>query len=83
MHVLVVVGWCMFAGPGSNNDEITAGTRSVLARVLSALGIRSMLDIGCGDLNWMQHFNLSGQRLVRRRVGCGVWGMGCGVWGVG
>jgi hypothetical protein len=45
--------------PGSGSDEITAGTRSVLGKVLRGLGVDSMLDIGCGDWNWMKLLNLS------------------------
>ena len=50
------------SGPGSNSDEITAGTRRVLGQVLEELGIRSILDVGCGDLHWIRNLDLSSVR---------------------
>jgi tetratricopeptide (TPR) repeat protein len=58
------------SGPGSGSDEITEGTRAVLDKVLRGLHVQSMLDIGCGDWNWMKLLNLSGTLCVR----CSLYG---------
>ena len=48
------------SGPGSGSDDVTVGTRDVLVEVLRTLQVGSMLDVGCGDWNWMKLLDLSG-----------------------
>ena len=38
----------------------TESIRAKLPAVIQTLGIQSMLDVGCGDWNWMRHVDLSG-----------------------
>jgi SAM-dependent methyltransferase len=45
------------SGPGSSLAQ-TAVIRDRLPKLIAELGIKSMLDIPCGDLNWMQHVEL-------------------------
>jgi hypothetical protein len=45
------------SGPGSSLAE-TQELRERLPLVLESLAIRSLLDAGCGDLNWMEHVQL-------------------------
>ena len=40
------------SGPGSRREH-TQRLRTELPRLLSRLGVRRLLDIGCGDFNWM------------------------------
>lgn len=47
------------SGTGSSL-RATAILRRELPRVLRELGIRSMLDVPCGDFHWMSHMDLSG-----------------------
>jgi hypothetical protein len=55
------------SGPGSSLDQ-TAVIRDRLPKLLAKLGIKSVLDIPCGDLNWMQHVDLgSAHRCGYRR----------------
>ena len=42
------------SGPGSTVER-TQVLRTELANLLKGLGVRSLLDIPCGDLNWMQY----------------------------
>lgn len=44
------------SGPGSSLAQ-TEILRSHLAYVLKALDIRTLVDAGCGDVNWMQHIS--------------------------
>ena len=41
------------SGPGSTAEE-TVGVRTVLPHLLALLGIRSILDVPCGDFNYMR-----------------------------
>jgi hypothetical protein len=45
------------SGQGSNLEQ-TATLRVALPRILSMLGVRSLLDAPCGDLHWMRHVDL-------------------------
>jgi len=45
------------SGPGSGLAR-TAEIRADLAALLATLGVRSMLDAGCGDFHWMQAADL-------------------------
>jgi SAM-dependent methyltransferase len=45
------------SGPGSRREH-TQRLRIELPRLLSRLGIRRLLDIGCGDFNWMRETQL-------------------------
>ena len=45
------------SGSGSSL-RATAAIRAELPRLLTALQIKSMLDVPCGDLNWMKEVNL-------------------------
>jgi SAM-dependent methyltransferase len=47
------------SGTGSNLDE-TATLRASLPPLLRGLGARRLLDVPCGDFNWMRHVDLSG-----------------------
>ncbi len=51
------------SGPGSTVSR-TTGLRNSLQDVLKRYGIESMLDLPCGDFNWMKHVNLSGIRYM-------------------
>jgi hypothetical protein len=42
----------------------TATLRTELPALLQQLGVQSMLDLPCGDFNWMQHVDLSGIQYV-------------------
>ena len=45
------------SGPGSRREH-TQRLRSELPRLLSRLGVSRVLDIGCGDFNWMREIEL-------------------------
>ncbi len=45
------------SGPGSNLRQ-TATVRSILPMVLKEFHIKTMLDIPCGDFNWMKEVDL-------------------------
>jgi len=45
------------SGPGSDSDQTRIIIKE-LPTLLSELNISTMLDIPCGDLNWMQHVEL-------------------------
>lgn len=50
--------------PGSGVGSTVAGTanlREKLPALLDSLGVKTLLDIGCGDFSWMQHVLLSQQ----------------------
>ena len=47
------------SGTGSNLDE-TAQLRTSLPHLLRRLNTRRLLDVPCGDFNWMSHVDLSG-----------------------
>ena len=47
------------SGPGSTLDA-TAGLRPELAGLIRALGVRILIDAGCGDFNWMRETDLDG-----------------------
>lgn len=47
------------SGVGSELEQ-TAELRTALPALLQQYQIRSLLDLPCGDFNWMQHVNLSG-----------------------
>jgi SAM-dependent methyltransferase len=46
------------SGPGSSSAQ-TATLRRLLPDLLQTLGVRSLLDAGCGDFNWMRQLNLA------------------------
>ena len=45
------------SGPGSNL-AMTEAVRARLPQLVQDTGVRSMLDIPCGDYNWMKHLGL-------------------------
>ncbi|MCP3903955.1 MAG: class I SAM-dependent methyltransferase [Planctomycetes bacterium] len=45
------------SGTGSTLEQ-TAHLRAALPPLLTRLGIRTMLDLPCGDLNWIRHVEL-------------------------
>lgn len=45
------------SGTGSTLDA-TASVRTKLPRLLKSIGTRSLLDVGCGDYNWMRTVGL-------------------------
>ncbi len=47
------------SGPGSSRKAALPATR-LLRRTLRQRGVKSVLDLGCGDWNWMQTLNLPG-----------------------
>lgn len=47
------------SGSGSRAQE-AQGLIHVLPQVMQLLGIQSLLDLGCGDFNWLQYTDLSG-----------------------
>lgn len=47
------------SGEGSEVG-ITAGIREAIPPLLRRLDVRSVLDVPCGDFNWMQHVDLTG-----------------------
>lgn len=47
------------SGTGSSLDS-TAVLRASLPPLLRGLNVRRMLDVPCGDFNWMRHVDLSG-----------------------
>ena len=46
------------SGSGSEIDN-TGSVRSRVADLLSGFGIQALLDVGCGDFNWMKEVQLS------------------------
>jgi hypothetical protein len=51
------------SGPGSSLQQ-TAAIRDQLPRLIKELEITSLLDIPCGDLNWMQDVDLGVTRYI-------------------
>lgn len=51
------------SGPGST-VEVTKILRPRLADVLQRLGVRSLVDAPCGDMNWMRHLNYPFEKFV-------------------
>ena len=51
------------SGAGSTLEETTS-LRARLPHLLRRLAVRRLLDIPCGDFNWMQHVDLSGIEYV-------------------
>ena len=51
------------SGPGSTLARAEA-FRGDLERVLGELGVRSLLDVGCGDFNWMRTLAVPLERYV-------------------
>lgn len=49
------------SGPGSSLES-TENLREGLPRLVAALGARSLLDIPCGDFQWMRHVSLGVER---------------------
>ena len=47
------------SGPGSETD-VTEKMRIELEKLLISISIKSLLDAGCGDFNWMREINLNG-----------------------
>lgn len=47
------------SGPGSTFDA-TRNIRAALPEIFETYKIKSVLDIPCGDFNWMQHVDLDG-----------------------
>ena len=51
------------SGQGSNLEQ-TAALREALPSVLADLGVRSLLDVPCGDYNWIRHLDLGLDRYI-------------------
>jgi SAM-dependent methyltransferase len=51
------------SGSGSERAQ-TAALVQALPPLLQQFNVRSLLDVPCGDLNWMQHVDLSGVRYI-------------------
>jgi len=51
------------SGPGSGKTR-TERLRSELSRLIKNLGVRSMLDLPCGDFNWMSCVDLSSVQYI-------------------
>ena len=51
------------SGPGSTIEE-TAPIRAALEALMVELGIKSLLDLPCGDHNWMSQVNLHGVKYL-------------------
>ena len=51
------------SGPGSTLDATTT-LRKGLVEAFPALGIRSLVDAPCGDLNWMRHVQFPFDRYI-------------------
>ncbi len=47
------------SGPGSSLDQ-TKVVRRVVASILKKYNIKTILDVPCGDFNWMSHVDLTG-----------------------
>src|ERR1700690_4609194 len=45
------------SGPGSNL-RVTEEIRKAIPELIADLGVRSILDIPCGDFNWMSRLDL-------------------------
>src|SRR5262245_30640945 len=51
------------SGPGSTLER-TKGLREDFAALLRELGVRSVLDAGCGDFHWASHADLPVDRWI-------------------
>ncbi|HEV8722667.1 MAG TPA: hypothetical protein VGW77_18770 [Candidatus Binatia bacterium] len=51
------------SGPGSSLFQ-TATVRAALPGVIQQFGVKSMLDIPCGDFNWMKEVTLDVDRYI-------------------
>ncbi|MCW5912008.1 MAG: class I SAM-dependent methyltransferase [Cyclobacteriaceae bacterium] len=51
------------SGPGSTFER-TKSVRAELPRIVSNYKIKSLLDVPCGDFNWMKLVNLTGVKYV-------------------
>lgn len=51
------------SGPGSSLDATTE-IRDLLPGLLNELGVRSLLDLPCGDFHWMQNVDLPGVQYI-------------------
>lgn len=51
------------SGPGSSLED-TAELRSVLPNLLTELGVKSLLDLPCGDLKWISQVPLGLEKYV-------------------
>ncbi len=51
------------SGPGSTLDS-TVSLRSALPGILLDLGIRTLVDAPCGDMNWMRHLQYSFEKFI-------------------
>ncbi len=51
------------SGPGSDMEK-TQVVRELLPQLIKELNIESILDVPCGDFNWMQHVQLTGIRYI-------------------
>src|SRR5260221_7125989 len=51
------------SGFGSNLVQ-TTGIRAALPKLIAELGVRTFLDIPCGDWYWMQHLNLGAESYI-------------------
>ena len=46
------------SGPGSSLG-FTVETRAFLESIIARHGVRTIVDVGCGDFHWMQHVDLA------------------------
>lgn len=63
------------SGPGSNLLE-TRTIRRDLPRLFAKYGVRSILDVPCGDFNWMKEMDLAGVNYAEYLITtspCRVW----------
>ena len=51
------------SGSGSTMEQ-TAHIRAVLPDLFKELGVKSILDVPCGDFNWLQHVDLGDIRYI-------------------
>ena len=51
------------SGPGSTVD-VTKVLRARLVDMLQRLGVRSLVDAPCGDMNWMRHLNYPFEKFI-------------------
>jgi hypothetical protein len=51
------------SGSGSTMEQ-TEHIRGTLAQLFEELGIKTLLDVPCGDFNWMRHINMSNMRYI-------------------
>jgi len=51
------------SGPGSTMEQ-TTHLRGVLAQIFEELGVKALLDVPCGDFNWMRYINMSNMQYI-------------------